>query len=203
MQVRSLGQEDPLEEDIATTQLFLPGESHGQRSLEGFSPQGHKELDTTEVTQCTRTHTNTHSSLYLQHPLQCFSYVAFQSLNHVQLLVTLCTTVCQFSLSFTIYQSSLKLTSIESMIPFNHLILCCPIFLLPSIFLSIRIFSNESALCFRWPKYWSFGFTISPSNEYSGFIFFMIDWFDLLAVQEMLKSLLCGELRIICDIKDI
>ena len=93
-------------------------------------------------------------------------------------------------MSFTISQSLLKLMSIESGIPSNHLIiLCCP-HLLPSIFLSIRVFSSESGLCNRWPKYWSFSFSISPSNEYSGLISFRTDWFDLLAVQGTLKSLL-------------
>ena len=81
-------------------------------------------------------------------------------------------------------------TSIESVMPSNHLILCHPLLLLPSIFPSIRVFSNESALCIRWPKYWSFGFNISLSNEYSGLIFFRMDWLDLLAVQGTLKSLL-------------
>jgi len=81
-------------------------------------------------------------------------------------------------------------TSIELVMPSSHLVLCCPLLLLPSIFPSIRVFSNESALCIRWPKYWSFSFSISPSNEYSGLISFRIDWFDLLAVQETLKSLL-------------
>ena len=95
----------------------------------------------------------------------------------------------QASPSFTIYQISLKLLSIESVIPSNHLILGHPL-LLPSIFPSIRVFSNESALCIRWPKYWSFSFSISPSKEYSGLVSFRIDWFDLLAVQETLKSLL-------------
>ena len=84
----------------------------------------------------------------------------------------------------------LKLMSIESMMPSNHLILCRPLLLLPSVFPSIRVFSNESALCIRWPKYWSFSFSISPSNEYSGLISFRIDWFELLAVQGTLKSLL-------------
>ena len=93
-------------------------------------------------------------------------------------------------LSITNSQSLLKLMSIESVKPSNHLILCCPFLLLPSIFPSIRVFSNESALCIRWPKYWSFSFSISPSNEYSGLISFRIDWFDLLAVQGTLKSLL-------------
>ena len=96
----------------------------------------------------------------------------------------------QASLSITISRSSLKLMSIESTMPSNHLILCHPLLLPPSIFPSIRVFSNESALCIRWSKYWSFSFSISPSNEYSGLIPFRIDWFDLLAVQGTLKSLL-------------
>ena len=87
-------------------------------------------------------------------------------------------------------QSLFKLMSIESVMPSNHLILCPPLLLLPSIFPSIRIFSNESDLCIKWPKYWSFSFSISPSNEYSGLISFRIDWFDLLAVQGNFKSLL-------------
>ena len=91
----------------------------------------------------------------------------------------------QASLSFTISRSLLKLMSIESMMPSNHLILCHPLLLLPPVPPSIRVFSNESALPIRWPKYWSFSFSISPSNEYSGLISFRIDWFDLLAVQEL------------------
>ena len=87
-------------------------------------------------------------------------------------------------------RSLLKLMSIESVMPFNHLILCCPPFLPPSIFPSIRVFSNESVLHIRWPKYWSFSFSISPSNEYSGLISFRMDWLDLLGVQGTLKSLL-------------
>ena len=86
--------------------------------------------------------------------------------------------------------SLLKFMSIGLVMPSNHLILCCPLLLLPSIFPSIKVFSNESALCIRWPKYWSFSFTINPSNEYSGLISFRMDWMDLLAVQETLKSLL-------------
>ena len=96
----------------------------------------------------------------------------------------------QASLSLTLSPSLPKFMSIESMTLSNHLILCYPLLLLPSIFPSIRVFSNESALCIRWPKYWSFSFNISSSNEYSVFISFSIDWFDLLAVQETLKSLL-------------
>ena len=93
-------------------------------------------------------------------------------------------------LTFTVSKSLLKLMSIDLMMLFNHLILCCPFLLLPSIFPSIRVFSKESALCIRWPKHWSFSFSISPSNEYSGLISFRMDWLDLLAVQGTLKRLL-------------
>ena len=113
-----------------------------------------------------------------------------QSLSHVWLFVTPWTTAHQTSLSFTISQSLLKLISIEPVMASDHLILCHPLFLLPSIFPSIRVFSNESTLPIRWPKYWSFSFSISPSNEYSGLISFRMDWLDLLAVQGTLKSLL-------------
>ena len=98
--------------------------------------------------------------------------------------------MCQVSLSFTISHSLLKFMSIGSMMSSNHLILCCPLPLLPSIFSRLRVFPNESALCIRWPKYWSFKFSISPSNEYLGLISSRIDWFDLHAVQGILKSLL-------------
>ena len=100
-----------------------------------------------------------------------------------------CSTL-QAPLSFTISLSLLRLTSIESVMPSNHLSLCCPLLLLPSVFPSIRVFSKESAFCIRLPKYWSFSFSISPSNEYSGLLSFRIDWFDLLAVQGTLKNLL-------------
>ena len=100
------------------------------------------------------------------------------------------TAVCQISLTITNSQSLLKLMSIESVMPSNHLILCRPILLLPSIFPSIRVFSNESSLCIRWPGYWSFSFNISPSNEQPGLISFRMDWLDLLAIQGTLKSLL-------------
>ena len=96
----------------------------------------------------------------------------------------------QASLSITSSWSLLKVMSIESVIPSNHLILCGPLLLLPSVFPSIRVFSNESVLCISWPKYWSFSFSISPSNEYSGLTPFRMDWLDLLAVQGTLKSLL-------------
>ena len=107
--------------------------------------------------------------------------------------LTLCdpmTAACQDSLSITNSQSLLKLKSIKSVMPFNHLILCCPLLLLPSIFPSIRVFSNESVLRITWPKYWSFSSSISPSNEYSGLISFRMDWMDLFAVQVNLKNLI-------------
>ena len=113
-----------------------------------------------------------------------------QLLSHVQLFETPWTTARQVSLSITNSQSLLKVMSIESVMPSNHLVLCRPLLLPPSIFPSIRVFSSESVLCIRWPKYWSFSFSISPSNEYSGLISFRIDWLDLLAVHGTLKSLL-------------
>ena len=100
------------------------------------------------------------------------------------------TAACQASLSITNSRNLLKLMSIKWVMPSNHLILCHPLLFLPSIFPSIRVFSNELVLCIRWPKYWSFSFSISPSNEHSALISFSIDWLDLLAVQETLKSLL-------------
>ena len=111
-------------------------------------------------------------------------------LNHVGLYATPWTKARQASLTITNSQSLLKRMSIESVMPSNHLIFCRPLFLPPSIFPSIRISSNESVLHIRWPNYWSFSFGINPSNEYSGLISFRIDWFDLLAVQGTLKSLL-------------
>ena len=112
-----------------------------------------------------------------------------QSFSRVWLFVTPWIAAYQASLSITYSQSLLKLMSIESVMSSNHLNLCCPLLLLPSVFPSIRIFSNESVLRIRWPKCWSFSFSISPSNEYSGLISFKMVWFDLLAVQGMLKSL--------------
>ena len=113
-----------------------------------------------------------------------------QLLSHVRLLATPCSAACQAFLSITNPQSLLKLMSIELVMPSNHLILCRPFLLLPSIFPSIRVFSNESALRIRWPKYWSFSFNISPSNKHPGLISLRMDWLDLLAVQGTLKSLL-------------
>ena len=113
-----------------------------------------------------------------------------QLLSRVRLFATPWTTACQASLSITNSRSLPKPMSVESVMPSNHLIPCCLLLLLPSIFPSIRVFSNESALRIRWPKYWSFSFNISPSNEHSGLISFRMDWLDFLAVQGTLKSLL-------------
>ena len=119
------------------------------------------------------------------------SYISsVQLLSWVRLFATPWIAVHQASLSITNSQNLLKFMSIESVMPSNHLILCHPLLLPPSIFPSIRVFSNEFVLCIRWSKHWSFSFSISPSNEYSGLISFRIDWFDLLIVQGTLKSLL-------------
>ena len=118
---------------------------------------------------------------------ECF--VVVQLLSRVWFFVTPWTAACQASLSFTISWSLLKVMSFESVMPSNHLILCRPL-LLPSICPSIRVFSNESALCIRWAKYWSFSFSTSHSNEYLGLISFRIDWFDFFAIQGTLESLL-------------
>jgi len=130
-------------------------------------------------------------------PFQSFSFLSVVRINFCCSVAQLCPTLFvtpwtaarQTSLSFTISKSLIKLMPIELVMPPSHLICCCPLILLPSIFLSIRVFSNELALHIRWPKYWSFSFSISPSSEYSGMISFRIDWFDLLAVQGTLKSL--------------
>ena len=118
------------------------------------------------------------------------SISSVQTLSRVQLFASRWTAVCQASLSITNSWSLPKPMSVESVMPSNHLIPCRPLLLLPSIFPSIRVFSNESALCIRWPKYWSFSFNINPSNEHPGLISFRIDWLDLLSVQGTLKSLL-------------
>ena len=130
-----------------------------------------------------------HSFLCMFWPLSSW-FVVVQSISCVWLFATAQTAACQASLFSTISQSLLKLMSIESVMLSNHLTLCRTLLFLPSIFSSIRVFSNEPALHIRWPKYWSFSFSLSPSNEYSGLISFRIDWFALLAVQWTLKSLL-------------
>ena len=118
-----------------------------------------------------------------------YQFSSVQLLSRVQLFVAPWTAACQASLSITNSWSLLKLKCIEPVLPSNHLILCHPL-LPPSIFPSFRVFSNESVLCIRWPKYWSFSFSTSPSNEYSGLISFRMDWLDLIAVQGTLKNLL-------------
>ena len=125
--------------------------------------------------------------MWVLHRYLC-SVQSVQSFSRVQLFPL--TAVLQVSLSFTNSWSLLRLMSTESVMPSNHFILCHPLLLLPSIFLRIRVFSNESVLRIRWPKYWSFSFSISPSSEYSGLISFRMDWLDLLALQGTLKSLL-------------
>ena len=117
-------------------------------------------------------------------------FSSVRSLSHVRLFATPWTATCQASLSITNSRSLPKLMSIESVMPSSHLILCHPLLLLPPITLSIRVFSNESTFCMRWPKYWSYSFSISPSNEHPGLVSFRMDWLDLLAVQGTLKSLL-------------
>ena len=118
----------------------------------------------------------------------CYQFSSVQSLSHVRLLVTAWTAACQGSLSITNCWNLPKPMSTELVMPSNHPILCCPLLLLPSIFPSIRVLSNESALCIRWPKYWSFSFNISSSTEHPGLISSRLDWLDLLAVQGTLKS---------------
>ena len=152
------------------------GSTH-QRTLRGVCPPP----------SCSRIPTLAAPTCDAHTPLQ---YSSVQSLSRVWLFATPWTATRQASLSITNSQSLLKLMSIESMMPSNHLILCCPLLVLPPIPPSIRVFLNESALRIRWPKNWSFSFNISPSNEYSGLISFGMDWLDLLAVQETLKSLL-------------
>ena len=153
------------------TPVFLPGESHGQRSLVGYSPWSLKESDMTDWLR-----TNTISLV--------------QSLSRVRIFATPWITACQASLSIINSRSSVRLTSIESVMPSSHLILCRPLLLLPPIPPSIRVCSNESTLHMRWPKYWSFSFSIISSKEIPGLISFRMDWLDLLAVQGTLKSLL-------------
>ena len=133
---------------------------------------------------------NKHQLLLSVPSLNILIFSSVQSLSHVRLFANPWTAACQASLSITNSRSLLKLMCIASVMPSNHLIFCCPLLFLPSIFPSIRVFSNESVLRIRWPKYWSFRFSISPSNEYSGLISLRMDWLDLLAAQGTLKSFL-------------
>ena len=141
---------------MQATPVFLPGESHGQRGLVGYSPWGHTESNTMKQ-------------------LSTHAHIQFSSVSHVQLFATPRTAAHQASLSITDFRNLLKLMSMESVMPSNHLILWRPLLLLPSIFPSIIVFSNKSVLCIRWLKYCSFSFSINPSNEYSGLISFRID----------------------------
>ena len=184
-------------------QALEVGEGRGK--LVCYSPWGLKESDMTESLNWTEVNNNFPSKEYAS-----FNFIAsvsirsdfgaqknntrnddvVQSLSHVQLFATPWTAARQASLSITNSQNLLKLMSIEWVMSSNHLIFSCPLLLPPSIFPGIRVFPSESVLRIRWPKYWSFSFSISPSNVYSGLIFFRIDWLDLLAVQGTLKSLL-------------
>ena len=179
--ISTLGWEDPLEEGMATIPVFLPEESPWTEEPGGlYSPWGSKELDMTER------HTHTANELSsLSFPITDY-YIQFssvQSLSRVWLFAIPWMVARQASLSITNSCSLLTLMSIELVMPSNHLILYRPLLLLPSIFPSIRVFSNESVLHIRWPKYWSFSFNISPSNEHPGLISFRMEWLDLLAVQ--------------------
>ena len=151
---------------------------------------GHKESDTIERLNWTEDITLTTKDKRLLIFSSGFQFSSVQPLSHVQLFATPWITAHQASLSITNSRSSLKLTSIKSVMLSSHLILCHPLFLLPPIPPSIRIFSNELTLCMRWPKYWSFSFSIIPSKEHPGLNSFRMDWLDLLAVQGTLKSLL-------------
>ena len=156
---------------------------HWQSYLQGSKRCKHREWTLGTVKEA-------EGGMAWERSTETHTFISVQSLSCVQLFVTPWTAACQTSLSITNSGSLLKLMSIESMIPSNHLILCCPLLLQPSIFSSIRIFSNESPLHMRWPKYWSFSFSTSPSNEHPGLMSFRMDWLDLLAVQGTLKSLL-------------
>ena len=170
--------EDPLEKAWQPTLVFLSGESHGEKSLVGYNPWGHKESDMTD-------------EAHTQYNWLLINSIQFSSVT--QLCLTLCNPMNCSMPGLPVHhqlQESTQTMSIESVMPSNHLILCHPLLLLPSIFPSIKVFSNESAPCIRWPKYWSFSFKISLTNEHPGLISFRMDWLDLLAVQGTLKSLL-------------
>ena len=136
------------------------------------------------------THTQTHTHRHTHKAVHVYQFNSVQSLSHVRLFAFWWTAPCQASLSIVNSRGLLKPMSIESVMLSNHLILCHPLLLSPSIFPRIRVFSNESTLHIRWPKYWSFSFSISPSNEHPGLISFRMVWLDLLAIQGTLKSLL-------------
>ena len=180
-QVQSLGQEEPLEQEMATHSSSLI--SVGVVCARPWD-RCWKYLEE-PANSCLLGEAD-HKIIRIQHKL----FNSVQSFSCVWLFVTPWAAARQASLSITNSRSLLKLMSIESVMPSNHLILCHPLPLLPSIFPSIRVFSNESVLCIRWPKYWSFSFSTGLPNKYSGLISFKMDWLDLLAVQGTLKSLL-------------
>ena len=175
-----------------STEQFLPGKFHRQRSLVGYNQQGCKKSDMSKWLSSTSVQQRTmfKCSWTLPKSYYQFMFSSVQLLSLVWLFATPWTAACQASLSITNSRNLLKLMSIESVMPSNHLILCRPLLLPPPTFPSIRVFSNESVLCIRWPKDWSLSFSISPSNEYSELISFRMDWLDLLAVLGTLKSLL-------------
>ena len=170
-----LGQEDPLEKEIATHSSILAWKIPRTEEPSGLQSMGSQRVR--HAWMYTHTYTYTHTLLI---SIIYFDTSAQFSHSVVHLFAIPWTAALQASLSITNSQSLLKLMFIESVMPSNHLILCCPLLPLPSIFPSIRVFSNEPVLCIRWPKYWSFSFSISPSNEYSGLIFFRTDWLNLL-----------------------
>ena len=172
MGIWSLGWEDPLEEEMATHSNILPWKIPWTEEPGWLQSLGSQTVRHNWAS-------NIHNQLS-----------SVQSLSRVRLFVTIWTAARQASLSITNSQSPPRSVSIELVMPSSHLILCCPLLLLPSIFPSIRVFSNELALCMRWPKYWSFSFNISPSSEHPGLMSFRMDWLDPLAVQGTLKSLL-------------
>ena len=162
------------------TPVFLPGEPHGQGSLVGYSTRDHKESDMTQQV------TLGAGVLFITDQAVVGEYEGSSFFHQFSSVAQSCPALCnpmdaahQASLSISTSHSLLNLMSIESVMPSNHLILCHALLLLPSIFPSIRVFSNQPVFRIRWPKYWSFSFSISPSNEYSGLIFFRMDWLDL------------------------
>ena len=173
------------------TPVSLPGESHGQRSLAGYSQSIGSQRVRNDWSDLACTHKNFSNTFCRYRQVYSKIYVeGYQFISVAQLGPTLWdpwTWALQTSLSITNSKSLLKFMSIESVMPSNHLILCRPLLLPPSTFPSIRIFSNESALHIRWPKYWHFSLSISPSNEYSGLISFMMDWLDSLLFKGLSK----------------
>ena len=207
---RSCMGKSPWRRKRQTTTVFLLEKSHGQRSLVGYTVHGVVRVGHDLATKqqqapyilgcwgpecraqalCLLSYEQQQWMVCLFKPTEDIQFSSVHLLRHVRLFATPWTAPRQASLSITNSWSLLKLMSIELVMPSNHLILCLPLFFPPSIFPNMRIFPNESFLCIRWPKYWSFSFSINPSNEYSGLISFRMDWLDLLAVQGTLKNLL-------------